>query len=55
VLVAESMEELKEKALRWKECMKVKGLKTNISKTKVVVSGKNYGNGEMTGKWPRAA
>ena len=32
VLVAESMGELKEEVLRWKECMKVKGLKNNIAK-----------------------
>lgn len=52
VLMAESMGELKEKVLRWKECMETKGLKVNISKTKVMVSGKNCGDVERTGKWP---
>ena len=43
VLMAESVEDLKEKVLRWKDCMEVKGLKVNIGKTKVMVSGKNCG------------
>ena len=43
MLVAESMGELK-KVLRWKECMKAKGLKINIGKTKVMVSRKNCGD-----------
>ena len=38
VLVAESIGELKEKVLRWKEHMKIKGLKINTSKTKIIVS-----------------
>ena len=33
VLVAQSKEELREKVLRWKECMELKGLKVNIEKT----------------------
>ena len=41
VLMAESIEELKGKVLRWKECMEAKGLKMNVGKTKVMVSGKN--------------
>ena len=32
-----------------------KGLRMNISITKVMVSGKHRGEGERTGKWPRAA
>ena len=40
VLVAQSKEELREKVLRWKECMELKGLKVNIEKTKVMRSGK---------------
>ena len=36
VLMAESIEELKEKVMRWKECMEAKGLKMNTGiKTKV--------------------
>ena len=30
VLMAESIEELKEKLLQWKECMEVKGLKVRV-------------------------
>ena len=35
VLVAQNKEELREKVLRRKECMELKGLKVNIEKTKV--------------------
>ena len=49
VLMAESVEDLKEKVLRWKDCMEVKGLKVNIGKTKVMVSGKNCGAIEKMG------
>ena len=52
VLMAESIQELKWKVLKWKECMEVKGLKMNIGKTKVMVSGKNCGGVERLGKWP---
>ena len=54
VLMAESIENLRENVLRWKECMEAKGLKVNIGKTKVMVSGKNCGDIERTGKWPCA-
>ena len=50
VLMAESIEELKGKVLRWKECMEAKGLKMNIGKTKVMVSGTNCGDVERMGK-----
>ena len=46
VLMAESIEELKGKVLRWKQYMEAKGLKVNIGKTKVKVSGKNCGDVE---------
>ncbi len=36
VLIAESMDGLKEKMNKWKECMEAKGLKVNIGKTKVM-------------------
>ena len=52
VLMAESIVELKEKVLRWKECMEAKGLKVNTGKTKVMVSGKNCGDVERLGKLP---
>ena len=39
VLMSESMENLKEKFLKWKEVFESKGLKVNLKKTKVMVSG----------------
>ena len=54
VLVAQSKEELREKVLRWKECMELKGLKVNIGKTKVMRSGKSGGERVKTGRWPCA-
>ena len=51
LLVAENMEELKEKALKWKDRIEAKGLNVNISKTKVMVSGKNCDDVQRTGKW----
>ena len=50
VLVAQSKEELREKVLRWKECMELKGLKVNIEKTKVMRSGKSGGEIVKTGR-----
>ena len=54
VLMAESIEELKEKVIRWKECMEAKGLRMNTDKTKVMVSGKSKGYVEKLGKLPCA-
>ena len=39
VLMSESMEGLREKFWKWKEAFESKGLKVNLRKTKVVVSG----------------
>ena len=39
VLIGESMENLKEKFLKWKEEFESKRLKVNLKKTKVMVSG----------------
>ena len=57
VLVAQSIEELREKFQQWKTCMESKGLKMNIDKTKVMRSGKGSGDKNIvkTGKWPCAA
>ena len=52
VLVAESMDFLREKVNKWKECFEAKGLKVNTNKTKVLVSGRNCGDIERVGKWP---
>ena len=38
-LTSETMERLREKFWKWKEAIKNKGLKVNLGKTKVVVSG----------------
>ena len=55
VIQAQSKEELREKVLRWKECMELKGgLKVNIEKTKVMRSGKSGGEIVKTGRWPCA-
>ena len=54
VLVAQSKEGLREKVLRWKECMELKGLKLNIEKTKVMRSGKSGGEIVDTGRRPCA-
>ena len=45
VLTSETMEGLREKFWKWKEAFKSKGLKVNLGKTKVVVSG---GEGEVS-------
>ena len=50
VLVAQSKEELREKVMRWKECMELKGLKVNIEKTKVMRGGKSGGEIVKTGR-----
>ena len=39
VLISKSIDNLKEKFLKWKEAFKSKGLKVNLKKTKVMVSG----------------
>ena len=39
VLMSETMEGLREKFWKWKEAFESKGLKVNLGKTKVVVSG----------------
>ena len=39
VLTSETMEGLREKFWKWKETFQNKGLKVNLGKTKVVVSG----------------
>ena len=54
VLVAQSKEEVRDKVLRWKEYMELKGLKVNIYKTKVMRSGKSGGEIVKTGRWPYA-
>ena len=52
VLVAETMELLKQKVIEWKDCMEAKGLKVNVGKTKVMKCGIDCGDVERTGRWP---
>ena len=52
VLIAESMEELVEKFNTWKEGIESKGLKVNMGKTKVMVSGRGIVPPTTSGKWP---
>ena len=40
-LLAEGEEELREKLIKWKDCLKAKGMKVNIGKTKWMISGNN--------------
>ena len=52
VLIAKSEEALKEKIRKWKECMEAKGMRVNVGKTKVMMSGCKEGAIEKSGKWP---
>ena len=40
VLMSETIEELRNEFIKWKETFKCKGLKVNLGKTKVLVSGR---------------
>lgn len=49
-LSAVSFEEAKEIFMRWKECMESKGVRMNVEKTKVVISGAGEGLVVKSGK-----
>ena len=56
--MAQSEGELREKVLKWKERMELKGLKVNIEETKVIRSGKWWRDSEdlkmaMCSVWER--
>ena len=52
-LVAKSMEELTVQLQNWKQAMEAKGLRVNMGKTKVMVSGKGLGPAtKKEGKYP---
>lgn len=53
-LIAESEEELVEKIRRWKDAMKLKGLRVNMDKTKVMCCKVRTGQAENSGRWPCA-
>jgi hypothetical protein len=52
VLMAESLQQLKDKLQKWKAGMEAKGLKMNVGKTKIMIGGENTGDVEESGKWP---
>ena len=52
VLMAETEEALRDKIIKWKDCLGSKGLKMNLKKTKVMVSRRDLGVVEKSGKWP---
>ena len=54
VIIANSMEELIEKLKIWKKGMEDKGLRVNIGKTKVMVSGPQMDLLKKSGKYPFA-
>lgn len=52
VIIAESMDEMLSKLKRWKEHLEAKGLRVNMGKTKVLISGKNLESLTNSGKHP---
>ena len=52
VIIADSVEELIEKLKRWKTAMEKRGLRVNMGKTKVLVSGHNLNVMKKSGKYP---
>ena len=55
VLTAESMDELVLQFGRWKDALETRGLKVNISKTKVMVTGKECEEPLNSGRYPCGA
>ena len=53
VLLAESLEELKERLVNWKKALESKGLKVNMNKTKIMV-GQQKMKEQVKGKYPCA-
>ena len=52
VIIAKSVEELLEKLNKWKAAIEKRGLRVNMGKTKVVVSGHNLNVLNKSGKFP---
>ena len=52
VIIANSLEELEERYLAWKNNMESKGLRVSIGKTKIMKSGTNEGPFLASGKYP---
>ena len=51
VIIANSLEELEEMYLAWKNNQESKGLRVNIGKTKIIESGTNEGPVFASGKY----
>ena len=54
VLTAETKEEVISMFLKWKEAMEMPGLRVNMSKTKLMVTGKQMTNLLQSGRYPCA-
>ena len=54
VIISESLEELQQKLFLWKTNMEEKGLRVNMGKTKVLISGPNLDVLQKSGKYPCA-
>ena len=52
VVIAESEEELIKKFNRRKDGVQSKGMKVNMNKTKVMISGESHKGVDNTGRWP---
>ena len=51
-IVSETMEGLLVKLRVWKDAMEAKGLRVNMSKTKIMYSGRNMNSLKDSGRWP---
>jgi len=51
-MIADSMEKSEVKFKKWRDGMESKGLRVNVNKTKVMVSGVGYGVMVASGEWP---
>ena len=53
-IIASSKEELLERLKQWKDGMEAKGLRVNMKKTKIMISGRNLGTLKDSGRFPCA-
>ena len=52
IVIVDSEKQLARKRNRWKDGLEKKGMKVNISKTKIMVGGKSSKDADRTVKWP---
>ena len=52
MLIADSMDLLREKIMSWRDCLECGGLKVNLNISKIMKSDGNYGFVENCGRWP---